>query len=690
MTSAEVLPAVFRTVLQVSIQGSALIIVVLVIQRLLRRWVPAGLCYALWFVVMLRLLMPTLPSSSFSWMNLLGSAAPNPIRRVAPSPEALTSTSHGGVAPLTTEGRSVRAVIAPAPGGLSTGLIAAWIWIGGMAVLALLTWRHHRRISVALRRSKAVQDSSSGAMLVECCQALRVRRPVDLLETDLVSTPSLFGAWRPRLLLPRGLLQEISQADLRLIFLHELTHVRRLDPFLNWIWLFVQTVHWFNPLVWCALRRMRDDRELACDASVLHQLQPADRHAYGIMLIRLTERFSCRAAIPGLISILNQTTELKRRILMISAFKSTPRMLTGMSAVVVMSLGLITLTGASEKSSLPAAGVVAANPVSHFADPGVDSTVDASTRSLKAIEEELQHQKALIADRQSTLDALGRKFGVGDLQSEAGRESVGDGTLRHLESLLLEARGDYERRKTLYNALSSLPRAELKTASVTAVPDPILSKLFQTEADLELRMVEDSVNQGPKSPTMQGHLKVKETIERQIKDRLDGILAGLRVQVDSDRARADSLRETLEKHKAEMAELAQQRRPYDEVRRELKALEAMRERLEDRLTQERIEVIANPVVAHKRTLSGRAAEVRRSAVQVVDVSEDGKYRVAGRQVSLEELTKTLKEARNASPDLVVELRMVDQANFQNVAALLDRCQAQGIANVSLKIGSKSP
>jgi biopolymer transport protein ExbD len=160
------------------------------------------------------------------------------------------------------------------------------------------------------------------------------------------------------------------------------------------------------------------------------------------------------------------------------------------------------------------------------------------------------------------------------------------------------------------------------------------------------------------------------------------------VQVDSDRARADSLRETLEKHKAEMAELAQQRRPYDEVRRELRALEAMRERLELRLIQERIEVIANPVVAHKRTPSGRASEDRRSAVQVVDVSEDGKYRVAGRQVSLEELTKTLKEARNASPGLVVELRMVDQANFQNVAALLDRCQAQGIANVSLKMGSK--
>ena len=490
--------------------------------------------------------------------------------------------------------------------------------------------------------------------------------------------------------MPHGLMQEVSQADLRLIILHELTHVRRLDPFLNWLWLAVQTVHWFNPLVWCALRRMRDDRELACDASVLHQLRPADRHAYGIMLIRLTERFSCRVAIPGLISILNQTTELKRRILMISAFQSTPRMLTGISAVVVTSLGLITLTGASEKSSPPAVGVVAENPVSHFVDPGADVTADASTRSLKAIEEELQHQKALIADRQSTLDTLGRKFGVGGLQGEAGRESVGDGTLRHLESLLLEASGDFERRKTLYTALSSLSRAELRTASVTAVPDAILSKLFQTEADLELRMVEDSVNQGPKSPTMQGHLKVKETLERQIKDRLDGILAGLRVQVDSDRARADSLRDTLEKHKAEMAELAQQRRPYDEVRRELKALEAMRERLEDRLTQERIEVIANPVVAHKRTPSGHASEDRRSAVQVVDVSQDGKYRVAGRQLSLEELTKVLKEARNASPDLVVELRMVDQANFQNVAALLDRCQAQGIANVSLKIGSKSP
>ena len=57
----------------------------------------------------------------------------------------------------------------------------------------------------------------------------------------------------------------LDLAQLRHVFLHELAHLKRFDIAVGLLTAVVQTVHWFNPLVWLAFRRMRDDREVACD-----------------------------------------------------------------------------------------------------------------------------------------------------------------------------------------------------------------------------------------------------------------------------------------------------------------------------------------------------------------------------------------------------------------------------------------
>ena len=88
------------------------------------------------------------------------------------------------------------------------------------------------------------------------------------------------------------MLEQLSDQELRLVVRDELVHVQRLDVLQNWLLILLQALHWFNPLVWLALRRMRSDRELVCDAVVLRHLDPTEQREYGATLIKMPGSFS--------------------------------------------------------------------------------------------------------------------------------------------------------------------------------------------------------------------------------------------------------------------------------------------------------------------------------------------------------------------------------------------------------------
>jgi len=177
---------------------------------------------------------------------------------------------------------------------------------------------------------------------------MRTRRQLDLIETDLIQSPAIFGLIRGRLLLPRGLTARFSGPELRYVFLHELAHLKRGDLFVNWLMTVLQVLHWFNPVIWFALGRMRADRELACDTLALSVTQEEDRKPYGQTIIKLLEGFARPAAVPGLVGILEDKRQMHRRIQMIAKFKRTSRQ-PWLAVVLVAVLGLIALTDAQTK-----------------------------------------------------------------------------------------------------------------------------------------------------------------------------------------------------------------------------------------------------------------------------------------------------------------------------------------------------
>ena len=211
-------------------------------------------------------------------------------------------------------------------------------------------------------------------LLEDCKQAMGLHVPVTMVETAAVGSPSLFGFVRPRLLLPVGLTKSFSQEELRYVFLHELSHIKRQDILTGWLMTALQILHWFNPLVWLAFHRMRVDRELACDALALSYAKEEENQPYGRTIIKLLEGFGCSAWAPSMAGTVENKNQMKERISMIAKFRKTshgPALAGGL----FIALGLVTLTDAqtSRKSSAPeAAGGQAPNIVA--TSPAIGAT----------------------------------------------------------------------------------------------------------------------------------------------------------------------------------------------------------------------------------------------------------------------------------------------------------------------------
>lgn len=164
-----------------------------------------------------------------------------------------------------------------------------WTW-AAVAVVLLVRALAGGFIAVWIRWTGRPVDSWEAWWLLQSCkEVLHLETPVAILESSTVRSPCLLGIWRPKLVLPKGLLTELTCPELRLIFLHELAHLRRRDLALNWLLAAVELIHWFNPLVWFVTRRLRADREEDCDALAL-ATQPTAGRAYGEVMLKLLER----------------------------------------------------------------------------------------------------------------------------------------------------------------------------------------------------------------------------------------------------------------------------------------------------------------------------------------------------------------------------------------------------------------
>jgi beta-lactamase regulating signal transducer with metallopeptidase domain len=222
--------------------------------------------------------------------------------------------------------------------------VLLWLCVAlGLTVAAAAQWVRFR---VRLRRGRHVTDKAVLEVLADCVAGLGVGAAPSVVEFAHIKSPALFGLIHPTLLLPAGATSRLNADELRFVFLHELSHLKRRDIAVNWLVSALQFAHWFNPLLWYAFYRMRADRELACDSLALSHVGRAETDGYGRTLVSLVSGIERAPRLAGTVGILESGSQLKRRIAMIKAFRQGSYKWSLPAVLVVLALAAVTLTNA--------------------------------------------------------------------------------------------------------------------------------------------------------------------------------------------------------------------------------------------------------------------------------------------------------------------------------------------------------
>ena len=282
---------------EILITSSALIAALLLLRQAFRKSISRRAQYALWALVLLRLLVPfNLPALEH---NVLTAAEPvtRNMESLYLAPNRVDIMSPTGAPVIATD--SPQVVVGPAtpdntltfsqrdvhntPVENSTEYqrqiplkdLFRPVWYAGIAVMAAWFLLSNLRFWWKLRRSRTPYAA-------EGCP-----RRVYLVEEGLPS-PCLFGLFRPAIYLTPAAVS--SPEALRHVLAHEETHARHLDPLWSLLRAVCLAVYWFDPLVWAAAAASKNDCELACDEGAISRLGEAERIPYGKTLLSLIRR----------------------------------------------------------------------------------------------------------------------------------------------------------------------------------------------------------------------------------------------------------------------------------------------------------------------------------------------------------------------------------------------------------------
>jgi beta-lactamase regulating signal transducer with metallopeptidase domain len=377
------LESVFSWLVEASWQASVLVALVLLLQVVLRGRLNPRWHHALWLLVIARLMLPFLPESALSLYQF----APPPPAKLAVSMSEPLFAPGPLLSPI--EFPTVKSEAVEGGHSFTFYSLLALIWLTGAVALLILTWKVNRRFARHVAASPLVTDPRLINLAVAAQQELGVHRWLRIIESPQVKSPAIMGLFRPTLILPRDVRARFADSELRFIFLHEFAHLRRGDLFLQWLVALLQILHWFNPVLWYAFRRMRADREPATDALVLSCTGETDKESYGQVLVKLLEHYHTRNSLPTLVGILEDKDQFKRRFSLIARFTSGAYgwSILGVLLIVFLSVACLTKSKATE-SSAPASRVVSTSAADTVASKPTSASVsapavDASKRQIQ-------------------------------------------------------------------------------------------------------------------------------------------------------------------------------------------------------------------------------------------------------------------------------------------------------------------
>ncbi|HBN85272.1 MAG TPA: hypothetical protein DDZ89_15680, partial [Clostridiales bacterium] len=261
-----------------------------------------------------------------------------PIHNNQPEKSSMDNEENGGIDDPTAKRTSINRK------ELSIKIFPVVWLVGAAGILLYLLWINALQ-RIQSKRYGVCERKDILEALNECKFMLHVNRKVAVIYSPNYKSPGLYGLFHPKIIINKKLVDDLSHNQIKYVFLHEITHLKRKDLLINAMSLFTLAIHWFNPLIWYTVIKMKQDCEIACDAAVLDIINPEDNKNYGLTIINMLQALSGSGITPGTISFANKYN--KRRILMITRHKKASFIWT-ITAILICLLILVGCSGITQ------------------------------------------------------------------------------------------------------------------------------------------------------------------------------------------------------------------------------------------------------------------------------------------------------------------------------------------------------
>lgn len=325
------------SLLQMSFLGTVIILLIVVLRAVLINRLPKKTFLILWWIALIRLLVPFSIKSVTSIYSLLQSIYSdiNPVRT------AQTTTFlpiHGNMPEIAN--------------GLSEAMvqrtesisILSVIWLAGLLLCFGFFAVSYIKCYREFRFSLPVEND----ILEAWKEKHPLKRSLSIRQTETIAAPLSYGVIRPVILMPKNT-EWKNIYQLRYVLEHEYVHIRRLDMLTKLIMIAAVCIHWFNPLVWVMYILFNRDLELSCDETVVRRFGMDIKSVYATALISMEEKKS------GLTPLCNSFSKnaIEERIRAIMKIKKTSKFAVIISAVLVICVtgGFATSTSSLEKKT---------------------------------------------------------------------------------------------------------------------------------------------------------------------------------------------------------------------------------------------------------------------------------------------------------------------------------------------------
>ncbi len=372
--------------LRMLLQSGVLIVVLYALDKILRKRVRASMRYCIWLLVLAKLVLPTglsFPTGAGYWLNwqrtpaeaIVSSQQPERPPEVPVAAEIIPEQQPALLNPSTpsaTAGQSqpffetAEQTFPPVASSTTPSVSAAGIllavWLAGVMILSCVFLIRLVLVGRIIRRGQTASERCR--KILRCCRdQMEIRRAVVCKESNQITSPAVCGLFRPTILIPKGLEDNLTDQQLRTILLHELCHIQRGDCWVNLVQTLLQIFYYYNLFVWLANHSIRRIREQANDERVLVYL--GGRHeCYSHTLIEVAQTvFQKPLPALRLIGVMETKNRLNERIqLMIKrpVPKTTKLGLTGALAIILLACILLPMAqGKSKPTAEPETRVAA-------------------------------------------------------------------------------------------------------------------------------------------------------------------------------------------------------------------------------------------------------------------------------------------------------------------------------------------